>query len=38
MATHDPHLAGFADTVVSISDGRITDITHLEHDDLREPA
>ncbi len=41
MATHDPYLAGFADTVVSIRDGHIADITHLEHDehdDLREPV
>ena len=34
MVTHDRHLASFADTIVSIGDGRITDITHLQHDDL----
>lgn len=33
MVTHDQHLAGFADTIVSIGDGRITDITHVQHDD-----
>ncbi len=31
MVTHDHHLAGFADTIVSIGDGRITDITHTQH-------
>ena len=31
MVTHDPHLASFADTIVSIGDGRITDITHTAH-------
>lgn len=31
MVTHDHHLASFADTIVSIGDGRITDITHTEH-------
>lgn len=33
MVTHDHHLASFADTIVAIGDGRITDITHVEHDD-----
>ncbi len=28
MVTHDRHIASFADTVVSIADGRTTDITH----------
>lgn len=32
MVTHDRHLAGFADTIVSIGDGRITDIAHTHHD------
>ena len=32
MVTHDRHLAGFADTIVSIGDGRITDVTHIHHD------
>ncbi|MDO5737399.1 MAG: ABC transporter ATP-binding protein [Propionibacteriaceae bacterium] len=32
MVTHDHHLASFADTIVSIGDGRITDITHIQHD------
>ena len=31
MVTHDAHLASFADTIVSISDGRISDISHTEH-------
>lgn len=31
MVTHDAHLASFADTIVSIGDGRITDITHVDH-------
>lgn len=31
MVTHDHHLAGFADTIVSIGDGRVTDITHIDH-------
>lgn len=31
MVTHDHHLAGFADTIVSIGDGRITDISHTQH-------
>ncbi|MFT3888516.1 MAG: ABC transporter ATP-binding protein [Arachnia sp.] len=31
MVTHDAHLASFADTIVSISDGRISDVTHTEH-------
>ena len=31
MVTHDRHLASFADTIVSIGDGRITDITHTQH-------
>lgn len=34
MVTHDHHLASFADTIVSIGDGRITDITHTEHNVL----
>lgn len=34
MVTHDHHLAGFADTIVSIGDGRITDITHTQHNEL----
>lgn len=35
MVTHDPHLASFADTIVSIGDGRITDVTHTEHNDVQ---
>lgn len=31
MVTHDRHLASFADTIVSIGDGRITDISHIDH-------
>ena len=31
MVTHDSHLAGFADEIVSITDGRITDITRVDH-------
>ncbi len=31
MVTHDHHLASFADTIVSIGDGRITDISHTKH-------
>ena len=31
MVTHDAHLASFADTIVSISDGRISDVSHTEH-------
>lgn len=31
MVTHDHHLASFADTIVSIGDGRITDISHVDH-------
>ena len=31
MVTHDRHLASFADTIISIGDGRITDITQTEH-------
>ncbi len=31
MVTHDHHLASFADTIVSIGDGRITDITQTGH-------
>lgn len=31
MVTHDHHLAGFADTIVSIGDGLITDVTHTQH-------
>ncbi|MGJ3509364.1 ABC transporter ATP-binding protein [Enemella sp. A6] len=31
MVTHDAHLASFADTIVSIGDGRITGITETEH-------
>ncbi|RRD49992.1 ABC transporter ATP-binding protein [Arachnia propionica] len=38
MVTHDAHLASFADTIVSITDGRITDITHQHHDDSEEPS
>ena len=34
MVTHDHHLASFADTIVSIGDGRITDISHTR----RAPA
>ena len=33
MVTHDKHLASFADTIVSITDGRISDITHVDHSD-----
>jgi len=33
MVTHDQHLAGFADTIVSIGDGRITDIAQVNHSD-----
>lgn len=35
MVTHDRHLAGFADTIVSIGDGRITDISHVNHSDQK---
>ncbi|MDO5066506.1 MAG: ABC transporter ATP-binding protein [Propionibacteriaceae bacterium] len=38
MVTHDAHLASFADTIVSITDGRISDISHQHHDDSEEPA
>ncbi|HMR49505.1 MAG TPA: ABC transporter ATP-binding protein [Arachnia sp.] len=31
MVTHDAHLASFADTIVSIGDGRITGISHTQH-------
>lgn len=31
MVTHDHHLASFADTIVSIGDGRITDVSHTHH-------
>ncbi|MCI7305534.1 MULTISPECIES: ABC transporter ATP-binding protein [Trueperella] len=31
MVTHDRHLASYADVIVSIGDGRITDITHTNH-------
>ncbi|MHA7862525.1 ABC transporter ATP-binding protein [Tessaracoccus sp. Y36] len=31
MVTHDHHLASFADTIISIGDGRITDISQTEH-------
>ncbi|MDO4718084.1 MAG: ABC transporter ATP-binding protein [Propionibacteriaceae bacterium] len=37
MVTHDSHLASFADTIVSIGDGRITGTTHLTHDDRTDP-
>lgn len=37
MVTHDRHLASFADTIVSIGDGQITDITQTEHAQT-EPA
>lgn len=33
MVTHDADLARFADTIVSIGDGRITDILHIDHAD-----
>lgn len=36
MVTHDPHLASFADTIVSIGDGRITDITHTHHSEFTD--
>ncbi|MEO7589088.1 MAG: ABC transporter ATP-binding protein [Arachnia sp.] len=36
MVTHDHHLASFADTIVSIGDGRITDVTHTQHNELHE--
>lgn len=38
MVTHDRHLAGFADTIVSIGDGRITDIEHLTHTEEKVPS
>lgn len=38
MVTHDAHLASFADTIVSITDGRISDISHQHHDDSEEPS
>lgn len=38
MVTHDPHLASYADTIISITDGRISDITHLAHNDTEELA
>jgi len=32
MVTHDSHIAGFGDTIISLLDGRITDIqTNLQH-------
>ena len=31
MVTHDRHLAGFADTIISITDGRIASVEHLNH-------
>lgn len=31
MVTHDRHLADYADVIVSIGDGRITDIAHTQH-------
>ena len=31
MVTHDHHLASFADTIVAIGDGRITDVTQTHH-------
>lgn len=31
MVTHDRHIASFADTIISIGDGRITDISHTDH-------
>ena len=37
MVTHDQHIASFADTVVSISDGRIAGITHNIHDKVVQP-
>lgn len=37
MVTHDPHIASFADTVVSIEDGRITGIQHNVHEELAKP-
>ena len=36
MVTHDRHLASFADTIVSIGDGRITNIEHLSHPDAQK--
>lgn len=36
MVTHDSHLASFADTVVAISDGRVSDIKHQHHADPEE--
>ena len=30
MVTHDPHIAEYADTVISINDGRITETRHNE--------
>ncbi|RMB62511.1 ABC transporter ATP-binding protein [Tessaracoccus antarcticus] len=38
MVTHDHHLASFADTIVSIGDGRITDVTHTDHNELHNPT
>ncbi len=37
MVTHDQHIASFADTVVSISDGRVSGITHNIHDKVVQP-
>ncbi len=37
MVTHDQHIASFADTVVSIGDGRITGISHNTHDESDQP-
>ncbi|WP_331715812.1 ABC transporter ATP-binding protein [Tessaracoccus coleopterorum] len=37
MVTHDAHIASFADTVVSIGDGRITGITHNNHEKVALP-
>lgn len=31
MVTHDPNMAGYADKVINLLDGRIVDIRHQEH-------
>lgn len=37
MVTHDQHIASFADTVISIGDGRITGIRHNDHHKKAQP-
>ncbi len=38
MVTHDAHLASFADMIVHIIDGRITNIEHTNHPTIEVPA